>query len=261
MKSLLERDGASEVVGVIESGVLLPKKSLRKSLARYLKTSGLEFFLAQSFKRSVFNIALSAHGMTGSRNVASPLFSYGRLLESRGIPARTTADVNADETVRFVKDLRPDLIVILLFAQILKQPVLDIPGQGVLNFHPSLLPRNAGLMPVFWCLADGERETGATVHSVDVGIDSGEILAQTATPVIERDTEHSLYARICCLGASLVDDVISRLEHGEALRPIDTSAAEASYHSIPDRDAVRRYRASGRKYFRVCELLRPFDSF
>jgi methionyl-tRNA formyltransferase len=189
------------------------------------------------------------------------LFYYGRLVEARGIPVHTTTDINADETIRFITNFRPDLIVILLFAQILKQPVLDIPERGVINFHPSLLPRYAGLMPVFWCLANGERETGATVHSVDVGIDSGEILAQAATPVTARDTEHSLYARICCLGASLIDDVISRLERGEKPPPVDTSAAEASYHSIPDRNAVRRYRTAGRKYFRLHELSRPFDSF
>ena len=89
-----------------------------------------------------------------------------------------------------------DLVCLAGFMRILSAPFTRIYGYRILNIHPSLLPKYRGLNPQARALAAGETETGATVHFVDPGIDTGEIVMQRAVPILPDDTEETLTARI-----------------------------------------------------------------
>lgn len=106
------------------------------------------------------------------------------------------SDAALKELLDRLRSLRIDLVACAGFMRVLREPVLSAYRGRILNLHPSLLPRHRGLDPVARSLAAGDAETGCTVHLVDAGIDTGEILAQARVPVRPGDTAESLSARI-----------------------------------------------------------------
>jgi methionyl-tRNA formyltransferase len=249
------------VVGVVESEVLLPRMAYHRALRKYFDNAGVEFFMAQGLKKAFFQACLASGALLGITDPGNIFYYYRRILASRGIPVHRTRDINSPESLAFLGSTEPDLVIIVLFAQILKAEALDIPRLGSLNFHPSLLPKYRGLMPVFWALADGESHTGATIHWVDTGIDTGQIVDQEAIEITERDTEHSLYARICIVAAGMLTNAVRELAGGASLPRRNREDVTQSYRSVPTREAMRGFKRRGRRLFRPSELLRPFEWF
>jgi methionyl-tRNA formyltransferase len=104
---------------------------------------------------------------------------------------------------RFV-EWDPEVIVVAAFGQILPQGVLDLPSQGCLNVHASLLPRWRGAAPVAAAILSGDEVTGVTIIKLDAGLDTGPILAQRAEPIRPDDTRATLAERLSYLGAELL---------------------------------------------------------
>jgi methionyl-tRNA formyltransferase len=103
-----------------------------------------------------------------------------------------------------LRDLRPDLIAVAAYGQILPQSLLDLPRFGCLNVHTSLLPKYRGAAPIQWAILNGDAETGVTIMKMDVGLDTGDILAQAKTPVHPEDNSGTLHDRLARLGADLL---------------------------------------------------------
>lgn len=91
---------------------------------------------------------------------------------------------------------RADLVVLAGYMRVVKAPLLEAFPRRIINIHPSLLPAFRGLEAWRQALEAGVPETGCTVHWVDAGVDTGEILAQTVVPILSGDTPESLHARI-----------------------------------------------------------------
>ena len=97
---------------------------------------------------------------------------------SHNIPIMQVKTVNCSEVASKVKEACPDICVIAHFERIIKKDLLEIPPMGFINLHPSLLPYYRGLAPQHWPIINGEKETGITVHYVDEGTDTGDIILQ-----------------------------------------------------------------------------------
>jgi phosphoribosylglycinamide formyltransferase-1 len=129
-------------------------------------------------------------------------------------PFRTKLSPEAEhDLVRMLRDAGADLVVLAGFMRVLKEPMLSAFPHRIVNIHPSLLPKFPGLAAWKQALAAGETVTGCTVHYVDSGIDSGEIIAQREVPVLPNDTPETLHARI---------QVAERELYPEALRQFCT---------------------------------------
>ena len=115
------------------------------------------------------------------------------------------------ELVRALQKAEVELVVLAGFMRVLKAPMLEAFPRRIINIHPSLLPKFPGLEAWKQALAAGEQVTGCTVHYVDAGIDSGDILGQREVPVLPDDTAESLHARIQLAERELYPDVIARL--------------------------------------------------
>lgn len=112
---------------------------------------------------------------------------------------------------KFVAELKafaPDLIAVAAFGQILPKAILDLPRHGCLNVHTSLLPKYRGAAPIQWAIANGDTETGVTIMKMDVGMDTGAILAQRTTPIAAEDNGQTLHDRLAQLGAELLVQTI-----------------------------------------------------
>lgn len=130
-----------------------------------------------------------------------------------GVPVFQPASVNAPEGVAMVRGLKPDLLVVAAYGQILSRDVLAIPAAGAINVHGSLLPKYRGAAPVAWAILNGETETGVTIIRMSVGLDAGDMLARATVPVGD-DTAGELEARLAPVGAELALETIRRLKAG-----------------------------------------------
>ena len=108
------------------------------------------------------------------------------------------------EGVDDLKELKPDLMITCAFGQILSKEILDIAPLGVINIHASLLPKYRGASPIHFAILNGETETGITIMKTDVGIDTGDIIAQEKIDILQGETCGQLFDRLSVLGADLL---------------------------------------------------------
>ncbi|MGZ4984098.1 MAG: phosphoribosylglycinamide formyltransferase, partial [Chthoniobacterales bacterium] len=125
---------------------------------------------------------------------------------------RTRLEPKAEaELVQMLRDAAVELVVLAGFMRVLKAPTLDAFPHRIINIHPSLLPKFPGLEAWKQALVAGETVTGCTVHYVDSGVDSGEIIAQQQVPILPNDTPETLHARIQIAERALYPQVIAQL--------------------------------------------------
>ncbi len=124
---------------------------------------------------------------------------------------RTRLEPNVEmELVRSLQEVGVELVVLAGFMRVLKEPMLAAFPRRIINIHPSLLPKFPGIESWKQALEAGEKITGCSVHFVDAGIDSGEIIAQQKVPVLPGDTPESLHARIQIAEHALYPEVIAQ---------------------------------------------------
>ena len=114
------------------------------------------------------------------------------------------------ELVRLLRQAGVELVVLAGFMRVLKEPMLAAFPRRIINIHPSLLPKFPGIEAWKQALVAGEKITGCSVHYVDAGIDSGEIIGQRKVPVLADDTPESLHARIQIAERELYPEVIAQ---------------------------------------------------
>jgi len=169
----------------------------------------------------------------GRSLVSSPV---KRAALARGLPVMQPARLKSTEAVKELSGLRPDIVVVAAFGQILPQSVLDIPVHGCINIHPSLLPRFRGSSPVAAAILAGDSFTGVSVMLMDKGMDTGPVLTRAQIPIGTQDTTGSLTAKLSLVGARLLLDVIPHWLSGE-LSPRPQNEAEATYCTTISKEA------------------------
>lgn len=156
-----------------------------------------------------------------SRLIVSDVFGAGILEVARefSVPNaylppgkfRTRLEPSVEmELVKMLTSAGVDLVVLAGFMRVLKEPMLTAFPRRIINLHPSLLPKFPGMEAWKQALAAGEKVTGCSVHYVDAGIDTGEIIAQREVPILPNDTPESLHARIQIAERELYPEVIAR---------------------------------------------------
>ena len=144
-----------------------------------------------------------------------------------GLAVRQPPNLRSQEAVAELAALKPEVIVVCAFGQILRPPVLDIPPRGVINVHPSLLPRWRGASPIPAAILAGDRETGVTIILMDAGMDSGPVLSQIPEAISDDDSTASLLARLAEAAAELVAETLPRWLSGE-IEPAPQNDSQAT---------------------------------
>jgi len=145
-----------------------------------------------------------------------------------GIPVIQPETVRSDEFHQRMRQLAPDLFVVVAFGQILPPSLLEIPAMGAVNVHASLLPRHRGAAPIQWAIIEGDKETGVATMMMDKGMDTGDILLMEKTPIAAEETAAELHDRLSEMGAPLLLETLKRLTAGD-LSPIPQDPAKATY--------------------------------
>jgi methionyl-tRNA formyltransferase len=131
-----------------------------------------------------------------------------------GVPVHQPEKIRAAESRAAVEQLKPDVIVIIAYGQIIPASLLTIPKYGWINLHGSLLPKYRGAAPIQWAIANGETRTGLTTMRIDAGMDTGDMLLQEATEIGPSETTPELAARLAEIGAPLMAKTLRGLADG-----------------------------------------------
>jgi methionyl-tRNA formyltransferase len=127
-----------------------------------------------------------------------------------------------------LRDLQPDVMVVVAYGQILPKSVLNIPKHGTVNVHASLLPKYRGAAPIAWAILNGEKVTGVTTMLLDEGMDTGDILLQTEVSIGDGDTCETLHDRLASSGAQLLSETLEGMKAGE-VQPASQDHSKATY--------------------------------
>lgn len=204
--------------------------SASKFSARYF-TAVLE---ATCDLAAVVDVPFSRRGTTNPLPEARPDFVH--TAREKGAATFEPDSPNDPRFVKMLCQLSPDLIIAAGYSLIFKEDILALPNQLAVNFHASLLPKYRGKHPVFWTLRGNERWAGLTVHAIDPGIDSGDILYQVKVGTRRDDTVASLYGRIMDRSVDLVGQLIADTEAGTIPRRAQPIGAGSYFSSITDED-------------------------
>lgn len=135
-----------------------------------------------------------------------------------GIPVYQPEKVREEDFLSLIEGLKPDVIVVAAFGQILPKRLLMIPPYGCINIHASLLPKYRGAAPIQWAVINGEKETGITTMMMDVGLDTGDMLEKLTVPISSEETGGSLHDKLSAAAGSLILSTLKKAEEGILVR-------------------------------------------
>ncbi len=135
---------------------------------------------------------------------------------------------DAEESMKILNDIAPDLIVVTAYGQILPKEVLELPKYGCINIHASVLPKYRGAAPINWVILNGETETGVTSMQMSEGLDTGDMLIVRKTEIGENETYQELYDRLSAMGGEVLAETLDAVENG-TLSPVKQDDSLSCY--------------------------------
>ena len=151
------------------------------------------------------------------------------------IPVYQPVRVREESFVGTLRELQPDVIVVVAFGQILPESILNIPPYGCINVHASLLPKYRGAAPMQWAIINGEKETGITTMYMAKGLDTGDMIDTVVIPIDPKETGETLHDKLSAAGGKLILQTLEELEAGTAKR-IPQDDAKSSYAGMLTRE-------------------------
>lgn len=164
--------------------------------------------------------------------------------------------IKTADALELFESHKADAVVVVAYGRILPQTFLDAPRLGCVNNHFSLLPKYRGAAPVNWAIVQGETKTGVTTMRMDAGLDTGDVLLQRETDILEHETAPELLLRLAELGAELVSETLKNLE---SIEPQKQNHDEASFAPILKReDGLVSWELGAAD---ICRRIRGFQPF
>jgi len=204
--------------------------------ARGVEFSGRHFARICKSDAEVAAVVDSPPGSVDSTNIRKADRSIDEASRRLGVPLFRPASPGNPDFIEEISGLQPDLIVSAGYWGILPKRLLEIPKMASVNFHASLLPRHCGKHPVFWALWYGDTETGITLHHMNEGIDTGDIVYVKRVRVLPRDRVPTLYNRIMNASMPLVDRLFRDTAEGRVPRKPQSSKGYSYNFDLTGKD-------------------------
>lgn len=139
-----------------------------------------------------------------------------------------TGNINSDVVIEKIREVKPGLIISAHLRKILKKEIFSLGAKGAVNIHPSLLPKYRGLSPQHQAIIHGDRETGVTVHMIEDGVDTGDIVLQKKIVIEPGDYVIQLQSKMLAIYKTIVVEAIALLEN-DSFQPLKQDLAALSY--------------------------------
>ena len=192
-------------------------------------------FIISSFKTIIFKIKKKLYAFGIAKNPSISAYA-----ESKNIPIRIISTPNSKKFREYLQTLDID-IIINQSQNIIKKELLGIPKIGIINRHNALLPKNRGRLTPFWVIFNGDKETGVSIHFVEEGIDSGDIIVQKKYKVLKSDNFNSIVDKNYNIASEAMITAINLLQDGLKVF-IPNKDQFATYNSTPTLNEAWIYR-------------------
>ncbi len=226
--------------------VLLPptaRKRTWKTLIREQMGFGYIYFIYRSLQFITFKILSKMNMELNGR-----YYSVEAVARAYKVPLSKVDNINSAEAIESIKADSPDLIVSLSASQIFSKKVIRLARWATINVHNAPLPRYQGMLPSFWVLYHGEKETATTVHLMDETIDTGDIVVQKRVTISDNETLDSLIKKTKLLTVDALMEAFGLFSVHDGKPPTRPNLREeATYFSFPQRKDIKKFRGSGRK--------------
>lgn len=179
-----------------------------------------------------------------------------QLVNRNGIKCFHNIDANI-EYFDYLKMQNIDLIIVATFNQILKKHLIDLPKLGIINYHPSLLPKYKGPSPISWVLLKDELKTGITIHKLSIKVDAGDILLQDSVEIENNEYLGSLFQKLSLLAGQMTPLLIDRLLN-KLIIPKEQIEVESSYFSKPINENFIDETMDFNSIYRIVKAFHPF---
>jgi len=180
--------------------------------------------------------------------------------ERLGLPIQQPLKIRDTAAVVALGATRPDLIVVVAYGQILPKSVLEIPRQGCVNVHTSLLPRWRGAAPIQYAILHGDRETGVTTMFMDERMDTGDIILQRAQLIHADDTSAALHDRLAKLGADVLVETVDLINRGNVPRTKQEESRATYAKKLTKEDGRIEWKKSAVELERQVRAFDPWPS-
>ena len=153
------------------------------------------------------------------------------LAEQNGIAVYQPKTLRDGEALDILKNINPDVIVVVAYGKILPKEILSLPKYGCINGHASLLPKLRGASPIQWAIVTGETKTGVSTMLMDEGMDTGDILETVVTDIGSDETAEELFERLAVMSANLMVSTLNKAKE-QSLTPTKQDEKFATYAPI-----------------------------
>ena len=179
----------------------------------------------------------------GNKIIYSPVKQFGLDNDIKVIQPKRMKD---EEVIDKIKEVNPDLIVVVAYGKILPKEIIDIPKYGIINVHSSLLPKYRGASPIHSAILNGDKESGVSIMYIEEGLDSGDVILKETCEITEDDTLGTLHDRLKELGAIGLEKALKLIEAEEVkaekqddskatfVKPITKEQAKINWNNIKE---------------------------
>lgn len=247
----LSKSESCEIVGIVRCKTA-PINKQGKAILKRLQKVGWHFAFMLFWQRC---IQLVAYGLALLIPFARRRVLPGwKITQDQNIEVLNCIDINDQESEGFIKKCNPDIIVSAYFSQILKPNIFSIPKHGTFNIHPGFLPFYRGVMSYFWVLKNHEDHACVTVHYIEEGIDTGNIVAQKHFVINQGMTQHQVLVKTAVFGSVLMKGIIRKVYNQQPIEVLPTNEDEGAYYTMPQGEDFSAYFKQHR-FFRIRDML------
>jgi len=215
----------------------------------------VEFSLRSLEKLIGLNVNLVGVITKESSSFNSDFVDLKPLCISNGIPCLYVDDINSLDSIKWIKDLNPDVIFCFGWSSLIKKEILNIAPMGVVGYHPTKLPMNRGRHPLIWALALGLEESASTFFFMDEGADTGDILSQVDFEISYQDDARSIYDKVNDIALCQIEDFIPRLKQGKYSKVKQDGLRSNSWRKRNEIDGLIDFRMSSRAIYNLTRAL------
>lgn len=176
------------------------------------------------------------------------------------IPVYQPNSVKNQETIEMIREMKPDLIVVVAYGKIIPQEIIDIPKYGIINVHSSILPKFRGAAPINAAIVAGEKETGVTIMDIELELDAGDIIEIKKTPIYDEDNFITLHDRLKEIGAEALMEAVNKIFNGTAVRTEQNHSEATFVKPFKKEDCHINWNQESQKVYDFIRGMTPFPS-
>ena len=206
---------------------------------------GLFDFFRVGFRYSYVKLMGTRRIHTSDSGPIPRTYTINQLARAYGLNVIERSDLNSTNFQQFISGYNPDLFISVASPVIFKQDLIDLPRLDCINIHTAPLPKYKGMLPSFWQVYHGEKEAGITIHRIDSGIDTGDIITQGYVPIEPDQTLNGLILKTKKQGARLMIDTIEAFRSGKV--HYKKMKGKGSYFSFPTREDAKEFKRRGKR--------------